>query len=74
MEWIDVDSTNLKRFKYSYRTGTLTVEFKGGAQYEYLDVPSSVNVGLVSCQMRGESVGKYFNKHVKKAGYEYKKL
>lgn len=41
--------------------GTMIVEFKGGAKYEYFDVPLDVINGLVEAP----SVGRFFNENIR---------
>jgi hypothetical protein len=70
-DWINTpESSNIKRWKYDADTETLTVEFNYGAQYSYDGVPQRV----VDVMAKAESTGKYFNEHIKKAGYKFTKL
>ena len=60
-------SSNIENATYD---GTdLIVEFKGGQQYIYFNVPESVVFGWEIA----ESAGKYHNTHIKGC-YEYKRL
>jgi hypothetical protein len=43
------------------RTGTLTITFKNGTKYEYLEVPEMVFLGL----LHAKSHGQYFIDHIK---------
>ena len=65
-----VSSSNLASVGYDPVTQTLEVEFLHGGVYQYSGVPPSVYDGL----MEAESHGSYFDRHVKKAGYSYRKV
>jgi KTSC domain len=70
MNRIPVSSSNLASIGYDPVTQTLEIEFLHGGIYQYSDVPSSVYNGLI----KAESYGYYFDRHVKKAGYSYRKV
>ena len=70
MNRISVSSSNLRAIGYEPGTQTLEVEFLNGGLYSYSGVPSSVHAAL----MAASSHGSYFDAHIKKAGYPYKKL
>ena len=63
------DSGNIEKFGYDLASKTLCVTFKGGASYEYLNVPAEVVQGFFTA----ESVGSYFSKVIRPA-FETKKL
>jgi KTSC domain len=65
-----VSSSNLASVGYDRTTQTLEIEFLHGGVYQYSGVPPSVYDGL----MEAESHGSYFDRHVKKAGYSYRKI
>ena len=65
-----VTSSNLAAVGYDEATKTLEVEFKNGTIYEYYSVPMSVYAGLMSAP----SAGKYFNAHVKDAGFRFRQI
>ena len=65
-----VESTSLASVGYDAEAKVLEIEFAGGGVYQYIDVPQETYEGL----MAAESHGSYFDQHVKKAGYEYKRL
>ena len=67
-------SSNLMRGKYDSATEILTITFKDGTTYMYEHVPQNVWQGLKACREAPHSAGSYFDKHVKKAGYKYRKL
>ena len=67
-------SSNLARGKYDTTTETLTMTFKDGSTYTYKHVPKNVWQGLKACREAPHSAGSYFDKHVKNAGYNYRKL
>ncbi len=75
MKRIQVTSSDLASIGYDEEIQTLEAEFiKDHSIYQYFKVPVVVYEGLLATNKRGESVGKYFNQYVKKAGYQYKKL
>ena len=65
-----VSSSNLASVGYDVNSNTLEVEFNHGGVYQYYNVPESVYNGLMSAS----SHGRYFDTHVKKAGYSYSKI
>lgn len=71
---ISVESSSLTSVGYDAQAGTLEVEFKRGGVYRYFDVPVGVFGALMAAHESGESVGAYFDLHVKKAGYGYEEV
>lgn len=67
--WLAVDSSNLKHVRWD-EWGTLSVEFHGGAVYEYLAVPRQVFDDLLAA----ESKGQFFKEYVKDAGFPYRRV
>lgn len=67
MERKQVDSSRIRSVGFDDPTRTLTIEFKDGKIFEYYDVDRAVYLGLTVA----ESVGRYFNEHVK-GKYRYK--
>lgn len=72
LPWVTVESSNLRRVAYvcapgpeaeydSAVYGTLYVEFHGGRSYRYRDVP----LRTVDALLEAESVGGFFNTHIK---------
>lgn len=61
MEWINVVSTNIVRFRYSEEELILEVEFTGGRRYQYFDVPSTIFDGLRTAG----SHGSFLNQNIK---------
>lgn len=59
-------SSNLESATYDPDTETLTIEFKSGTSYDYMNVPPSIYRGL---QGAG-SAGEYFARHVR-GRYQY---
>ncbi len=51
----------------------LTVQFKNGGTYDYPDVPKELHNRMMAAHDAGESIGKFFHEHVKKAGFTYNK-
>ena len=70
MQRTSVSSSNLASVGYDAATQTLEVAFVHGGVYQYFGVPESVYNGL----MAASSHGSYFDSHVKKAGYRYRKV
>ncbi|KWV48534.1 KTSC domain containing protein [Bradyrhizobium macuxiense] len=68
MERIVVNSSNLVSVGYDEDSSTLEVEFKGGAVYRYLNVPSFEYERL----MAATSHGIYFNANIKN-GYPFER-
>ena len=60
MNYIDIDSSNLKSVAYDGLT-TLGIRFQRGGEYHYTNVPPAVFVGLLSAS----SSGSYFHKHIR---------
>ncbi|WP_080741311.1 KTSC domain-containing protein [Aeromonas veronii] len=65
-----VRSSNLRSVGYDATSQILEVEFHNSGIYQYSRVPESVYSGL----MNASSHGGYFDAHVKKGGYPYKKV
>lgn len=68
MEWQRVSSSNLARVRYDEDTNTLEIEFHGGNQYQYFDVPKRIYEELISAASKGG----YFHKQIK-GHYRYAK-
>lgn len=60
------NSSNIEAVDYNQEEKILKVEFKGGAQYEYLDVEAPKYTNIVDNNDLPEaSVGKYINSEIK---------
>jgi hypothetical protein len=70
MNRVRVSSSNLASIGYDPDNQILEVEFRNHGIYQYFKVPADVHRLL----MEAESHGKYFNEHVKKAGYQFRKI
>jgi hypothetical protein len=70
IERTPVRSSALRSVGYDKDSQTLEIEFTNGAVYRYSDVPPEVYRGL----MAAESHGRYFNQHVRSAGYRYQRM
>ena len=70
MNLIPVSSSNLRAVGYDAETRKLQVAFNNGGLYEYSGVPASVHAGL----MAASSHGSYFDAHIKKGPYQYRKI
>jgi hypothetical protein len=66
---INVVSTNLAKVGYE-EPKTLVVVFKNGDEYHYFDVPKFLHDEL----LKAESIGSFFVKNVKQAGFKFKKI
>jgi len=56
-----VQSSNLKAIDYSYITGTLSVQFKNGKQYEYANVSPATYAAFLAAP----SAGSFFSSTIK---------
>ena len=65
-----VESSNLASIGYDAENEILEIEFNHGGVYQYFDVPENVYDEL----MDADSHGQYFDRNIKKAGYEFKKI
>jgi hypothetical protein len=70
MERIFVSSSNLCSVGYDEEKCTLEIEFNSGLIYQYLGVPVYHFIGLLNAL----SVGKYFDRYIRKMGYRYRQL
>lgn len=70
MERQHVSSSNQKAVGYDQESKTLEIEFLNSGLYQYSGVPLSVYQGLMSASSHGQ----YFDSHIKKGGYSYRKL
>ena len=70
MERILVTSTDIHSVGYDVDSQVLEVEFHKGGTYQYFNVPQHIYDDL----MVSESKGKYFNLHIKKAGFSYSRI
>lgn len=61
MRMINVESSNINSVGFDKETLTLRVKFKSGLTYEY----SPVSPELFALLISAESVGKFFNTHIK---------
>jgi hypothetical protein len=65
-----VESSNLASVGYDAENSILEIQFNHGGVYQYLDVPENVYDGL----MNADSHGQYFDRNIKKAGYDFQKV
>ena len=70
MERQNVESSNLASIGYDAKNEILEIEFNHGGIYQYFDVPVNVYDEL----MNASSHGQYFDRNIKKAGYEFQKM
>ncbi|EME4038605.1 KTSC domain-containing protein [Morganella morganii] len=70
MNRVPVSSSNLHSVGYDQATSTLEIAFHSGGIYQYSGVPSHIHSGL----MNASSKGQYFDAHIKKARYPYRKM
>jgi hypothetical protein len=55
------ESSNIKLASYNPESETLSISFKNGSTYDYLNVPFDVFKGLI----KADSAGKYFYQHIR---------
>lgn len=65
IDWVELDSSNVKRAAYHENTKTICVEFHSGGLYTYLGPNEEIYMGLV----HAVSVGQYLNRVVKTFPY-----
>lgn len=70
MRRVPVTSSNLRSVGYAPASQTLEIEFDHGGVYQYSGVPQAEYDGLMSAS----SHGSYFDRHIKKGGYSYRKV
>jgi hypothetical protein len=64
------DSSNILASEYNEKCGELKIIFSNGSQYLYEDIAPVLYVWF----REDESQGKFFNKEIKKASFNFKKL
>lgn len=69
-EMIEVKSSNLDKVGYDSQEEVLKVVFKGGQEYWYFKVPRT----LYESMLAAESVGKFFNQHIKTANFSFQRI
>ena len=65
MQRVKVDSSAVASIGYDAGAGELDVEFHTGRVYRYFDVPR----GKFEALMAAESIGEYFNHHIRQHRY-----
>ena len=60
----------IRSIGYDDGGSVLEIEFRSGKIYQYLNVPRSVYLGLISA----DSKGRYFEAHIKDAEYIYQRV
>ena len=65
-----VVSSNLASVGYDAVNEILEIEFNDGGVYQYFEVPENVYEELMSASSHGQ----YFDRNIKKAGYNYRKM
>lgn len=65
-----VESSNLASVGYDAENEILEIEFNHGGVYQYFDVPKNVYEELMSASSHGQ----YFDRNIKKEGYEFQKI
>lgn len=70
MNLTPVSSSSLRAVGYEAASCTLQISFLDGGLYEYYNVPMSIHKSL----MMAISKGTYFDLHIKKASYRFRKL
>ena len=69
-DWVDLDSSNLKRAKYKKSNQALKIEFASGSIYRYFKVPEEVYEELLDPH---QSTGSFFSKNIRN-DYQFIKL
>ena len=67
---VAVRSTVIPTVGYDAENRILEIEFHNGAVYQYFEVPLYVYDDLKNA----EDPAKYFNQHIRKAGYKYRQV
>jgi len=70
MQRVCVMSPDLASVGYDSARRILEIEFNWGGVYRYYDVAEDVYQGL----MNADSSGKFYNSHIKRAGFKYEKV
>lgn len=70
MERIAVNSSTMLSVGFDPEHLVLEIEFNNGRIYKYMDVPEYIFRGLINAN----SLGQYFNNHIRYAGYSYIRL
>ena len=65
-----VTSSVIRSIGYNAGTRVLELEFHGGGVYQYEGISASVHAKLLAAP----SLGQYFDTHIKKPGYAYKRV
>ena len=65
----EVNSSELRSVGYELDTSVLEAEFHSGEIYQYLDVPAQLVLEL----LEAESIGRYFNAHIR-SKFKFKKV
>ena len=69
MKRTKVESSNIASVGYDQLDSILEIEFNSGAIYQYENVP----IRVYDVMMKADSVGKYFNAHIK-SKYNYRRV
>ena len=70
MQRVAVSSSAIAEVGYEDAARVLEVEFTSGRVYRYSDVPPEKHAGL----MEAESLGTYFGREIRNAGYPCERL
>ncbi len=65
----EVNSSELRSVGYKMDAAVLEAEFHSGEIYQYLDVPAELVLEL----LEAESIGRYFNAHIR-SKFKFKKV
>jgi len=66
---VNVESSNINQVGYDSDSNTLIIKFHSGGLYCYFDVDENLYNNLLNA----DSVGKFFNQHVKNL-YDYQRI
>lgn len=64
-----VESSAISNVKYNSENGLMSITFIQGREYDYPNVPLKEYYNLIAA----ESVGRYFNQHIKKYSLNFNK-
>jgi hypothetical protein len=70
MERQSVESSNIASIGYDAENEILEIEFNHDLIYQYFDVPENVYDELINANSHGQ----YFDRNIKKAGYQFQKM
>lgn len=70
MNFESVNSSTVGAVAYDSESSTLGIRFKNSTEYHYFSVPDRIYRALVTAT----SIGQYFDRNIKKAGFRFKQI